>query len=217
MAGNDFEVNFIPDYKVLHDAGYNVLTYDLRNFGHSGSGNGGISSGGRFESRDVIGSIAYAKKELSGMTTALFSRCLGCNATFFAYERRPDLFEDVRCLVGVQPISVRVIMERTFELTGFPMERFEDVNREAMLATSFSLEDMSPMEAAKSMKLPTFLYQVRNDLMTRSSDVQAMFDNIQVNDKELFWIEDTTRRWDGYTYFARHSERILKWFERHME
>ena len=25
-GGNDFEVNFIRDYKILHDAGYNVLT-----------------------------------------------------------------------------------------------------------------------------------------------------------------------------------------------
>ncbi len=24
-SGNDFEVNLIPDYKILHDAGYNVL------------------------------------------------------------------------------------------------------------------------------------------------------------------------------------------------
>ena len=24
-AGNDFDVNLLPDYKILHDAGYNVL------------------------------------------------------------------------------------------------------------------------------------------------------------------------------------------------
>ena len=40
-SGNGFEVNFIPDYKILHDAGYNVLTYDLRNLGLSGAANGG--------------------------------------------------------------------------------------------------------------------------------------------------------------------------------
>jgi len=216
MAGNDFEVNFIPDYKILHDAGYNVLTYDLRNFGHSGTGNGGISTGGRYESRDVIGSIDFARRELGGMTTALFSRCLGCNATFFAYDRRPDKFEGIRCIVGAQPVSVRVIMERIFTLTGFPMDRFEEVNREARLATSFALEDMSPLEAAGSMALPIFLYQVRNDLMTHESDVQSIFDRILSDDKELLWIEGTTKRWDGYTYFARHPEKMLGWFERHM-
>jgi len=60
-SGNDFEVSFIPDYRILHEAGYNVLTYDLRNHGHSGAGNGGIITSGNFEARDVIGSLIYAK------------------------------------------------------------------------------------------------------------------------------------------------------------
>ncbi|MGH3693997.1 MAG: hypothetical protein ACRDRX_08430 [Pseudonocardiaceae bacterium] len=38
-----FEVSFLPEYKALHDAGYNVLAYDMRNHGLSGQGNGGIA------------------------------------------------------------------------------------------------------------------------------------------------------------------------------
>ena len=38
-----FEVNFLPELKHLHDLGYNILTYDLRNCGLSGEANGGIS------------------------------------------------------------------------------------------------------------------------------------------------------------------------------
>ena len=78
-SGNDIEVNFIPDYRILHDAGYNVLAYDLRNHGHSGAGNGGLVTSGNFESRDVVGSLRYARTrdDLSGMTIGLFSRCLG--------------------------------------------------------------------------------------------------------------------------------------------
>jgi uncharacterized protein len=60
-SGNDFEVNFVPDYKILHDAGYNVLAYDLRNFGHSGAANGGIASSGIFEARDVLASLKYVR------------------------------------------------------------------------------------------------------------------------------------------------------------
>ncbi len=43
-AGNDYDINFVPDYKVLHDAGYNVLAFDFRNFGLSASANGGTQS-----------------------------------------------------------------------------------------------------------------------------------------------------------------------------
>lgn len=105
----------------LHDAGYNVVTYDLRNFGHSGAANGGIGTSGNFESRDVIGSLAYARtrRELSGMTIGLFSRCLGCNATLFAMSRRPEQFEGVRCLVGVQPSPPAFFLKNIWESSAF--------------------------------------------------------------------------------------------------
>jgi hypothetical protein len=59
-AGNDFELNFMPDYKILHDAGCNVLTYDFRNYGLSSAADGGIITCGILEARDVIGSLTYA-------------------------------------------------------------------------------------------------------------------------------------------------------------
>jgi len=218
VAGNDFEVSFIPDYKILHDAGYNVLTYDLRNHGHSGSGNGSLVSSGRYESRDVIGSLNYAKSrpDLSAMTIGLFSRCLGCNATMFAISREPEQFKNVRCMVGVQPLSVRAVMERILHLTGIPADRIDELDENIRLVTSFRLDDLSPLEAAKHVRIPSFIYQVRDDLMTYTSDVQAIFDNIPTEEKQLFWIEGTTRRWDGYSYFARHPEMMLAWFEKHM-
>ena len=101
-SGNDFEVNLVPDYKILHDAGYNVLAYDLRNSGLSGAANGGIASSGIFEARDVAGSLAYARSrpDTRDMTIGLFSRCLGCSSTFAAMTQFPAAFDGVRCLVG---------------------------------------------------------------------------------------------------------------------
>lgn len=214
VGGNDFEVDFIPDYKILHDADYNVLTYDLRNLGHSGAGNGGISSGGVLESRDVIGSLRYARArpDLGKMRTALFSRCLGCNATLFAIAGRPEEFAGVRALVGVQPLSPRRIIERVLALNGIGEEGVAEVARGIEFATSFAIDAMSPIAPSSAVQLPTFLYGVREDVLTKPSDLQAMFDNIPAAEKELFWIEGSTRRWDGYTYFARHPQRMLQWF-----
>jgi uncharacterized protein len=97
-----FEVNLTPDYQILHDAGYNVLAYDLRNFGHGGAANGGIASSGVFEARDVAGSLTYARSrhDTRAMTIGLFSRCLGCSSTFAALTQFPEAFDRVRCLVG---------------------------------------------------------------------------------------------------------------------
>jgi hypothetical protein len=36
--------------------------------------------------------------------------------------------------------------------------------------------------------VPTFLYQMRDDVFTHAGDVRAMFDNIPVAEKKLHWI-----------------------------
>ena len=217
-TGNDFEVNFVPDYKILHDAGYNVLAYDLRNFGQSGVGNGGIFTVGRFESRDVIGSLNYvrSRKDTREMTIGLFSRCVGGNSTMFAMTRRPEAFDGVRCMVSPQPLSSGVALERGLERLGIPAAYISDLEERIRLITSFRLDEFSPVPWAKSVMVPTLLYQVRDDLYTRPSDVQTMYDNIPIAEKKLFWIEGTKRRWDGYTYFQRAPRLMLEWFDSFM-
>lgn len=214
---NAFEVDYVPDYKILHDNGYNVLAYDMRNLGQSGSANGGISSGGRFEARDVLGSIHYARSApaLKDMTIGLFSRCQGCNATIYAMAQSPETFEGVRCMVGPQPLSVGVAIEQLLAAMGLK-EHIGTVEQELMAINSLRLAEMSPVPFAKHVRVPTLLYQVRDDAMTRPSDIQDMFDNIPIAEKELIWIEGTKSRWDGYLHFQRSPERMLDWFARFM-
>jgi hypothetical protein len=217
-SGNDFEVNLVPDYKILHDAGYHVLAYDLRNFGHSGAANGGIASSGIFEARDVAGSLAYARsrRDTRELTIGLFSRCLGCSSTFAAMTQFPGAFDDVRCLVGPQPVTMKTIVRHRLALAGVPAGRIDDLEQRIILRTSIGFARRAPQEWAKNVGVPTFLYQVHDDVLTEPADVQAMFDNIPMPDKGLRWIYGTTRRWDGYLEFQRHPEPMLEWFAQHM-
>ncbi len=216
-TGNDFEVDYMPDYRILHDAGYNVLTYDFRNLGHSAPANSGGGSGGRFEARDVIGSLHFARTDArtKGMTIGLFSRCQGMNATMFAMQEHPGEFTDVRCVLAPQPLSVGVTMERGLRMLGLP-ERIDDLEREIQLRVGFTFDQMTPVAWAPSVRTPTYLYQVRDDLMTDPSDVQAMYDAIPIDEKELHWIEGTTARWDGYLDFQRNPDPKLGFLSRHM-
>ncbi len=217
-SGNDFEVNFIPDYKILHDAGYNVLTYDLRNFGLSSDGNGGIGSSGIFESRDVIGSLLYvrSREETRNMTIGMFSRCLGCNSTLYAMKTHPEAFEGVRCLVGPQPLNTKTIIKKQLGLAGVPEDRIDDLDLRVILKTSIGFDARNCLDWTKSVCVPTFLYQVHDDVLTIPGDMELMFDNIPLKEKKLFWIEGTTRRWDGYAYFQHHPELMLDWFATYM-
>jgi len=217
-SGNAFEVNFIPDYKILHDAGYNMLAYDLRNFGLSSAANGGIASSGIFESRDVLGSLRYVRdrRDTRDMTLGLFSRCLGCSSTFCAMMKDRCAFDGVRCLVGPQPVTMKIILTRRLALAGVPADRIGDLEQRVVRRTSIGFGPRAPQEWAKHVCVPTFLYQVHDDVLTEPSDVQTMFDNIPLADKKLEWIRGTTARWDGYLEFQRRPQPMLDWFEKHM-
>jgi len=217
-SGNGFEVDFISDYKILHDAGYNVLTYDLRNHGHSGAANGGIVSSGVFEYRDVLGSLTYARarKDTQNMTKGLFSRCLGSNATIYAMTKNPRAFDGVRCLVAPQPLTPQVIAEKLLALSGVPDGRIDDLDQRVLLRTSIDFAARDVRQWAKSVRVPTFLYQVYDDVLTKPDDVQTIYDNIPVAEKALHWIHGTTARWDGYLEFQRRPEPMLQWFAKYM-
>jgi hypothetical protein len=212
-SGNAFEIDFTPDYRILHEAGFNVLAYDLRNHGHSGEGNGGVNSTGIYEARDVVGSLNYVRgrPDTRDMAVGLFSRCLGASSTFAAMARFPEAFSTVRCLVASQPVTPRTIVERRLALMGLS-GRIDELERLLVLRTSIGFGPRNPRLWAKSVSVPTFLYQVRDDVLTHTGDVQAMFDNVPVAEKKLHWIEDTTARFDGYREFQRRPGPMLAWF-----
>ncbi|MEV7629805.1 hypothetical protein [Actinoplanes sp. NPDC089786] len=91
--------------------------------------------------------------------------------------------------------------------------------RSAALASAavagFGLAELSPVEAAKGVTAPTFLYQVHDDALTRPDDVQAIFDNIPT-ERQLHWIHGSTARWDGYVRFQREPKQVLDWFATYM-
>jgi hypothetical protein len=92
----------------MTDAGYNVLTYDIRNHGNSSVANNGISGIGRWEWRDCVGVKKYVDNHptLSKMTVGLYSQCMGGNSQYEAIYRRPDLFENVRCMCSPMVVSI---------------------------------------------------------------------------------------------------------------
>jgi esterase/lipase len=79
--------------------------------------------------------------------------------------------------------------------------------------------ETTPHLSAPGVKMPVLMVQVLRDSGTRNPEnAQNTFDLLGSKDKELFWIENATRRFkDGYNYFGRHPERILAFFDRHMK
>jgi pimeloyl-ACP methyl ester carboxylesterase len=216
-SGNNIEVNFMPDYKHLHEAGYSILAYDLRNFGHSGAGSGGVIGNGIREYRDVIGSLRYvrSRSDLRHMKLGMLSRCCGMNATMVAMSKHRSEFDDVRAIVAPQPISLSSFYRTILEHMGMP-DALPEVAGALRRATGMELKDMDMPQYATAVDIPTLLLQVRDDTLTTPADVQAIFDAISTNQKNLIWIDGTNRRFDGYNYLPKKPKPMLDWFERFM-
>lgn len=212
-----FEVNFLPEYKILHDAGYNIIAYDMRNHGRSGMGSGGVNGHGVLEYRDVIGSLHYAKSrpDTKNMKIALYSRCLGANATIVAMKKNPEEFKDVKAMFALQPVSPKVFVEKAVENNKITngMELFDEAFHKR---TGFYLKDVWPIEYCKAVTIPTLVAQVHDDFLTKPSNIQEIYDLISSKDKKLFWIEGTDQRFEGYNYFGKNPKVMLEWFDTHM-
>ncbi|MGB0899802.1 MAG: alpha/beta hydrolase family protein, partial [Psychrobium sp.] len=218
---NPVEVDFIRIYKALHEAGYNVLTYDMRNSGRSGEAHGGVASVGLTEWRDVTGAMEYVANhpQLMHMKVGLFNPCAGGNAAMVAMTKRPELFKDVKAFVCPQPCSMDISMKELATLQGVG-EFMEELDDELVRLGSYRTCEMSPHHYAQSVTMPTFIIQVKDDIWTKPIDVQTTFNllvNVADDDKQLSWIENTQQRFDGYNYFGDNPSPMLDFFNRYFE
>ena len=213
-----FEVNFLPRYKALHDAGYNIIAYDLRGHGESSDGKDGISGVGYYEWQEVLASIEYAKSKIESAEIALSSMCMGANATLNAIEKKPEAFEDIKCFLCIAPLKGQTTIERQATQMGIDPEEalksFEPIYNQI---TGLTIADHNIIPKFKNLRIPTFFFQVRDDANSKWTDVQEMYDITPVEDKKIVYMEGTPLRFKGYNYFSENTEEMIEWFDNHMD
>jgi pimeloyl-ACP methyl ester carboxylesterase len=213
-----FEVNFLPKYKALVDAGYNVLAYDLRNHGFSAPAQNGGYNPQLFEYKDVIGSLNYVKsrKKIQDMEVHLHSMCLGGNSTLVAMRKHPEIFEGVKSMILIQPISGEALVKKLCKNMRVGQKGYNAFQKYYQEIWGYRISDSSPQEDAPFVKIPTFVVQVKKDSFTYAEDdVQAIYDAIPIQEKKIFWIKGTTQRFHGYTYFSENPRPMLEWYDKY--
>jgi uncharacterized protein len=95
----DKDVDFLPAAKALHDAGYHVLLFDLRNHGESGS-RPPITYGPR-EVRDYEGALGYlrARADVDNARIGALGCSMGGNTILYGTPNN----QPVKALLAVQP------------------------------------------------------------------------------------------------------------------
>lgn len=216
----DVEVKFGKVHKALHDGGYNVLAYDLRNHGESDSApDNAWGQGFSDEYKDVLAAFDYIKSQdsLKDMKIGLFNPCAGGGAAIHAMNENPEYFEDVKAFVCAQPASINIMSK--VALDGMGLGEFYDIFVEEVKSLrGLNLNEMTPHLFAKSITMPTYIVQNKDDVWTVPEDVQTTFNLIPSEDKKLHWIEDgDTRRFIGYNFFGEHPESMIEFFDRYMK
>ncbi|WP_067654122.1 alpha/beta hydrolase family protein [Ferrimonas marina] len=215
---DDIQIDFVKIWAHLVKAGYHVLAYDLRNHGSSGAANGGVCGIGRYEWRDCVGVMNYVKAhpELNQMDVGLYSQCTGANAQFEAFHRRPELFTEVKCMLAPLAVSMEALMTSFAKLQGVE-EHMALMDHEQVKLGGFTNAQMNPQAFAAAVHMPTFMIQVKDDLWTDNPrDGQRTFDLLGTTERSLYWVEGTTRRFDGYNFFGEQPQMMLEWFERYL-
>ena len=214
------EIDFVLQYKHLTDAGYNVLTYDFRNHGQSSAANGGVCGVGQWEWRDCVGVKKFvdAHPRLGRMKVALFSQCLGGISQYAAITKRPDLFENVLCMCSPLVPNMPAIFQAFSELQGIGQYQ-ELIDLEVLKLGGFPAADMAGSLWAPGVTMPVLMWQVLDDAWTKNpEDAQKTFDLLSSKEKELVWIEGTTRRFkDGYSWFGRYPDKVLSFLAKYMD
>jgi predicted alpha/beta-fold hydrolase len=215
------EIEFLKVARHLHDAGYGVLMFDFRNHGESDSSpDGGKVAVGLDEYKDVVAAMNYLQSspDTKNLDVGFVSFCMGANSTIIAMSKQPQAFKNIKCLVAVQPISmaifVRTYAKKRLTAVGgkllFPVIQFF-VN----LQSKHRLQDMSPRDYVKDLKVPTLYVQVRNDPWTELSDILGFYEATST-EKEFFWLESFTHRFEGYQYFGENPQRMMDWLKKWM-
>jgi hypothetical protein len=101
----DRDVDFLPATKALHDAGFNVLLFDVRHHGESGRGRKPLSYG-PIEARDYIGAVNYVRSrpEVDGERIGAIGTSMGGNIIIYG---TPEC-QPIKALLAVQPTRLTV-------------------------------------------------------------------------------------------------------------
>lgn len=234
VAGLDgVEAEFLPMVRHLHDAGYNVVMYDHRGQGESDGGLGRQSRGveapvgaGVTEWQDVVASLDYVTShpDFGDDEIIFLSQCMGANATFLAWQNAPELFANpqIRALVANQPTISYSFTDRIIRATlGLDIvDRVQQIQQDA-----YGFGYANALETVPSVTVPILFAQVEADrytfdTATGQNDVQQIIDAATV-ETEVIWIGPdhepaygTGMRFEAYTYFNHHPERLLDFLAR---
>jgi pimeloyl-ACP methyl ester carboxylesterase len=208
-------VDLLKTIHALHQAGYPVLAFDLRNHGESDRG---ITGNGLSEYQDVLGAVNYVRDHptLNVKQIGFVCFCMGAASTMIAISKGGEQIQNARFFVAIQPVTSAVFFRSYLKAVYTPLSLFliPIVDRIVRWRGGYAFKDMLPGKYARDIDIPTMYVQAKEDPWTELSDIQSFYDATP-GAEELWLIEGKMRRFEAYNYVGEHPERMLAFIKKH--
>jgi uncharacterized protein len=220
-AGNLAGATVIPDRTVdlleparaLHQAGFHVLLFDLRNHGLSDAAY--PVTFGVYESRDFTAAVAWLRRrpEVDSARIGALGYSMGANTLLYGIPR----CQPVRAAVAVQPTSGLVFAPNAartlFGSLGPALLALLRPLHQAFGAPP--LGEITPADEAPRLGETKLLYiQGSGDPWGALNDVQAMV--ARTPNVSRLIVAPSIDRYGGYLYVNEHLDEIVDFFAQHL-
>lgn len=205
-------VDFLRLALHLHNAGFNLLMFDLRNHGESAAMP--PVTIGLTEARDVVGAINYVngRSDTDPDRTGVVAFSTGANALLYATEHS----DAIKAGIAVQPTTPTTFIERyaTYLMGPIGMLIVPLVELFYKLQGGINFDQIRPISAAASAEdVPILVIQGDGDAWGSVMDAEQITAVLPNGSGPI--IAETSHRYGGYQYLVDHPEIVTAFFEQH--
>jgi len=206
----DKSVDFLPAAKALHDAGYGVLLFDLRNHGESARAKTPLTFG-VYEARDFVGAVNYlrARPDVDGARIGAIGCSMGGNTAIYG---TPEC-QPVKALLAIQPTRLHVFN------TNFARDQLGPLGPASLMPIDWMYAALrlprptkhDPAQPARQLGDTVVQYvQGTGDPWGRM-DVVEEFASVTPNAVPLVRFE-SAGRYEGYRYISERVDDVVGFF-----
>jgi hypothetical protein len=212
----DADVDFLPAAKGLHDAGFNVLLFDVRWHGESERGSKPLSYG-PVEARDYIGAVRYlrSRPEVDGDRIGAIGTSMGGNIVIYG---TPEV-QPIKAIMAIQPTRLAVFnanfMRTELGPMGPPMAKPMELVDAALRTPRPGKHD--PAVPARKLGPDTVVQYVQGTGDPWGPmEIVEEFSSVTPNVAGPVIKYPSTGRYEGYGYISEHADDVVAFFKQHL-
>jgi pimeloyl-ACP methyl ester carboxylesterase len=206
-------VELLKPARALHDAGYHLMMFDLRNHGRSGSSP--TITFGQDEAKDLLGAVHYltTREDVDKARVGALGYSMGANVVMFASAET----QDIKAAIAVQPFRPFSVGHRLAKRLMGPLGKVAlNVARRMHYSAGGPLWETTDPAIVADLISPTAIMYVQGDgdPWGGMANVRRFYE-LSKKPKDLKIVPSVNRS-GGYLYLGEHPEEMLAFFEEHL-